>query len=76
VRNIRVAGGGELHLGRRYEPFTCAEVADDDKVVILREYLRRWKMEVGRFFDGVGADASDDEIRAIADRHPVFRVLP
>ena len=41
---------------------------------ILRAYLRRWKMEVGVFFDGVGPDASDDELRAIGDRHPVFRI--
>jgi deazaflavin-dependent oxidoreductase (nitroreductase family) len=74
VRNMRVVGGGELRIGRRYEPFTATEVPDDDKVTILREYLRRWKMEVGKFFDGVGADASDDELRAIAHRHPVFLV--
>ena len=37
-------------------------------------YLRRWKMEVGVFFDGVGPDATDEELRAIADRHPVFLV--
>ena len=72
VRNMRVAGGGELRIGRHLEPFTATEVADADKVTVLREYLRRWKMEVGVFFDGVGADASDDEILAIADRHPVF----
>src|SRR6476620_2356785 len=65
VRNMRVAGGGELRIGRHLEPFTVTEVADADKVTVLREYLRRWKMEVGVFFDGVGADASDDEILAI-----------
>ena len=47
-------------------------VADADKVDILRDYLRRWKMEVGVFFDGVGPDATDDELAAIAPGHPVF----
>jgi deazaflavin-dependent oxidoreductase (nitroreductase family) len=77
VRNLRVAGSGELRIGRRLEAFSATEVpADDDvKVAILREYLRRWKMEVGKFFDGVGPEASDDEIRAIAPRHPIFVIV-
>jgi hypothetical protein len=68
VRNLRVAGSGELRVGRRVEPFRATEIGDDDKVAILREYLRRWKMETGVFFEGVGPDASDEELRAIADR--------
>src|SRR4051812_24901523 len=74
VRNLEIAGTGELRVGRRVEEFRGVEVADADKVGILRDYLRRWKMEVGVFFDGVGADASDDEIAAIAPGYPVFRV--
>jgi len=74
VRNLRVAGSGELRLGRRVETFTAVEVADHDKVDVLREYLRRWKAEVGVFFGGIGADADDATIRAIAGDHPVFRI--
>lgn len=74
VRNFRVAGEGELVLGRRVERFTADELADDDKVAVLRAYLRRWKMEVGKFFDGVSADSSDDDLRRIAPEHPVFRI--
>jgi deazaflavin-dependent oxidoreductase (nitroreductase family) len=76
VRNLRVAQTGELRLGRRIEVFRAAEIADDDKTHILRSYLRHWKMEVGVFFDGVDDKASDEELRAIADRHPVFRIEP
>ena len=47
---------------------------DADKVNVLRGYLRRWKAEVGVFFDGVGPDSTDDQIRAIARKHPVFRL--
>jgi deazaflavin-dependent oxidoreductase (nitroreductase family) len=74
VRNMRVAGGGELHVGRRVEKFTATELPDADKPEILRAYLRRWKVEVGIFFDGVGPDAPDDQLLAIAPGYPVFRL--
>ena len=75
VRNLRVAGGGELRVGRRVDAFTFVEVPDTDKVPVLRAYLTLWKFEVGRFFDGVGPDATDSEISAIAVGYPVFRVI-
>jgi deazaflavin-dependent oxidoreductase (nitroreductase family) len=74
VRNFRVAGRGELVVGRRVEQFSAEELGDDDKVDVLRAYLRRWKFEVGRFFDGVSAESSDDDLRRIAPEHPVFRI--
>ncbi|SEG90029.1 deazaflavin-dependent oxidoreductase, nitroreductase family [Actinacidiphila yanglinensis] len=72
--NMRVAGGGRLLLGKRVEEFTATEVGDDDKPAVLRAYLKRWKAEVGVFFDGVGPDSSEQELRAIAPKHPVFRI--
>src|SRR5882724_6402382 len=74
VRNLRVAGNGELCLGKRVERFSAEEIADADKIELLRAYLNRWKWEVGAFFDGVGPKASDEEILAIAPKHPIFRV--
>jgi len=75
VRNLRAAGGeGNLLLGRRREPFHAIEVADAEKPAILREYLRRWKWEVGQFFGGVGPDSDDAELTRIAPDHPVFRL--
>jgi len=75
VRNLRAAGGqGELHLGRRVEPFRATELGDDAKPDVLRAYLKRWKMEIGVFFNGVGPDASDDKLREIAPGYPVFRI--
>ncbi|WP_236244602.1 nitroreductase family deazaflavin-dependent oxidoreductase [Streptomyces sp. CC210A] len=76
TRNMRAAGGGELHLGKQVQPFTAEEVGDDDKPAVLRAYLRRWKAEVGVFFGGAGPDSTDEELRAIAPRHPVFRITP
>jgi deazaflavin-dependent oxidoreductase (nitroreductase family) len=74
VRNMRVAGGGELRVGRRVEKFTATELADEQKPDVLRAYLRRWKLEIGVFFDGVGPDASDEQLLAIAPGYPVFRI--
>ncbi|MEV6390774.1 nitroreductase/quinone reductase family protein [Nocardia xishanensis] len=74
VRNLRVAGEGELRLGRKAQPFSATEVADADKVPVLRLYLEKWGWEVGRFFDGVTKDASDAELAAIAPGFPVFRI--
>jgi deazaflavin-dependent oxidoreductase (nitroreductase family) len=74
ARNIRVAGSGELQLGSRVEPIRVAELADADKLPLLRAYLKRWKFEVGMFFDGVGGDSPESELRRIAPDHPVFRI--
>jgi deazaflavin-dependent oxidoreductase (nitroreductase family) len=74
VRNLRARGEGRLLVGRRAEEFTATELTDDEKPPILREYLRRWKWEVGAFFAGVSADSTDDELRRIAPDHPVFRI--
>jgi deazaflavin-dependent oxidoreductase (nitroreductase family) len=76
VRNLRAAGEGELLLGRRRERFTATELADADKEPVLRAYLRRWKWEVGQFFDGVGPESSGEELSRIAPEHPVFLLSP
>lgn len=76
VRNIRASGAGELRVGRRTEAIRVTEVPDDEKPAILRAYLRRWKAEVGVFFQGVGPDANDEELRRIAPQYPVFRIQP
>jgi deazaflavin-dependent oxidoreductase (nitroreductase family) len=74
VRNLRATGEGRLLLGRRSESFTAVEVPDEQKVPILRAYLKAWKMEVGVFFDGVGPDSPEEQLRAAASKHPVFRL--
>ncbi len=75
VRNLRAVGTGELRLGSHAEPFRGRELGDDEKVPVLRAYLRKWKAEVGIFFEGTGPDSSDVQIRAIAPKHPAFEVL-
>lgn len=74
VRNMRAAHGGELRVGRRTEAFRAVELSDTDKPAVLREYVRKWKWEVGVFFDGIDGDSSDEQLLAIAPGFPVFRV--
>jgi deazaflavin-dependent oxidoreductase (nitroreductase family) len=76
VRNLRAAGVGELRIGRRVEPFRATEIDDDAKPAILRAYLKRWKWEVGVFFDGVDAKAPEERLRAMAPGYPIFRIEP
>ncbi|WP_280338989.1 nitroreductase/quinone reductase family protein [Nocardia neocaledoniensis] len=74
VRNLRVAGDGELRLGRKVETFTATEVPDAAKVPLLRLYLEKWGWEVGKFFEGVDKNADDEQLAAIAPGFPVFRL--
>ena len=80
VRNLRVAGEATLTVGRRSETVRATELDDEQdmaaKLPVLRAYLKAWAWEVGAFFEGVGADASDDELAAAASRHPVFVIAP
>jgi len=74
VRNMRVAGRGELRVGRRVREFTAVELPDAEKLPILRSYLEKWGWEVNQYFQGVTARSSDEEIIAAAPDHPVFRI--
>ena len=71
---MRVADEGSCESAGRPNAFRATEVADANKVPILRAYLKRWKAEVGVFFDGVSAASSDDDLLRIAPDHPVFQV--
>ncbi|MFE2143715.1 nitroreductase/quinone reductase family protein [Streptomyces sp. NPDC059456] len=75
VRNMRVAGGGELRVGRKVRTFSVTELTDPvEKAAVLRAYLEKWGWEVNRFFQGITAQSSDAELRAAAADHPVFRI--
>ena len=76
VRNLRAVGTGELRIGGKTEAFSATEVADDEKPAILRAYLKRWKFEVGVFFDGVDAKAPEEKLREIAPGYPIFHIEP
>jgi deazaflavin-dependent oxidoreductase (nitroreductase family) len=74
VRNLRVAGTGQLRVGRRVEDFRAEEVPDSDKVPILRAYVKRWRWEVGQFFKDLSKNPTDAELAAIAPTFPAFTI--
>ena len=78
MRNVRAGSEAELRLGSRRERVKLVEIPDTDplKIELLRVYLRKWAFEVGVFFEGVDANAADEDLKRIAPNHPVFRVLP
>ncbi|MCU1455788.1 MAG: hypothetical protein JWN46_3934 [Acidimicrobiales bacterium] len=76
VRNVRAAGRAELRVGRHVDVVAPVELADAEKPAIIREYLRRWKSEVGMFFEGIDENATDDQVLAIAPGFPVFALSP
>jgi deazaflavin-dependent oxidoreductase (nitroreductase family) len=74
ARNLRASRQGELRVGTRTQTFTAEELADSEKAVVLRAYLRKWRWEVGAFFAGVGPDTSESELLTEGRHHPVFRL--
>lgn len=74
VRNIRASGEGELRLGRKREVLRVEEVSGEAKLPIIKNYLVKWKWEAGQFFNGASDKSSDEELRAEAPNHPVFRI--
>ena len=75
VKNVRVNPEAKLIKGRTAETVTLTEITSpEQQVPLLRTYLEKWKWEVGAFFDGVGPEASDEELAKIAPDHPAFRI--
>jgi phenylacetate-CoA ligase len=84
VRNVRAAAG-RVVLGRRRR---CAavlvEVPPAERPAVIRAYLgrarrvgRSWgAANEARYYFGVAADPSAPELAAVADRYPVFRIVP
>jgi hypothetical protein len=76
VRNVRVAGGAGLRVGRRSEDVRLVELPVEQRVPVLRLYLARWGWEVGQFVEGLSKSSTDAELLAAAPGIPVFEVLP
>lgn len=74
VRNVRAAGGRVVLRRRRREQVRLEEVPVAERAPIIKAYL---KVAPGaRPHIPVRLDAPLEEFEAIADQHPVFRVVP
>jgi deazaflavin-dependent oxidoreductase (nitroreductase family) len=73
VRNARVAGEVQIARGRYRETLRVVEVAPDESVPVLRQYLR--EVPVTRAYFDVTLDSTDEQFLAEVPRHPVFRLV-
>jgi hypothetical protein len=84
VRNVRAAGG-RATLGRRQRrAVRLTELPEEQRPPVIRAYVLRWGRRPdargvaleSRYFFGVDPDLPDEQLRAVAPRHPVFVVRP
>ena len=75
VRNAEAAGEVHLERGSTRQRFRIRAVADREKLPVLRTYLDRFGRVVQRYFP-VPAGGPLEAFAAIAERYPVFELLP
>jgi len=83
VRNVRAAAGRAVIRRRTAHRVRLQELPPEKRPEVISEYLRRGLQRSGakatakqaRYYFGLNPDASVEEIRAIADYYPVFRVV-
>jgi deazaflavin-dependent oxidoreductase (nitroreductase family) len=75
TRNLRAAGTCTLRRGRSVVAYRATELADADKIPVLREYLRKWEWEVGAIMPvSISKSSTDAELLAAAPALPVFEL--
>jgi len=75
VRNAEAAGQVVLAKGRSRQAFRIRAVPNEEKPEILKAYLDRFRLTVQRYFP-LPAGSEPRAFRDIADRYPVFELLP
>jgi hypothetical protein len=74
VENVRASDGHATLRRRRRRPVHLVEVPPEQRAPILRRYVE--KVPGGRPHIPVAKDAPVADFAAVADRYPVFEVLP
>ena len=72
VKNLRKQKSGQLQYGGHITDFSATELPDQDKLTILRAYLKRWWSVARPLTPITSPDASDDEFVKAEPLHPVF----
>ena len=75
ARNAQATGQVTLRRGAKATAFDVKLVPQAERAPLLADYLGRHAGSVQRFFS-VPKDAPVEAFTAIADRHPVFELLP
>lgn len=82
VKNLRRSGWGILTKGTRSERITVAPVAPEKRAPILQAFVRQMEHmggdasgPSGHFAFSVGPDEPLEAFAAIANHHPVFRIV-
>ena len=75
VRNAEAAAEVVLKRGASRRRFRIRAVPDEQKPEMLKAYLDRFKLAVQRYFP-VPAGSEARAFRDVADRYPVFELLP
>ena len=75
VRNAKAAGEISLLRYWRRQTFQVRPIPNEGKPEILKAYLDRFRLTVQRYFP-VRAGSKPAVFVAVADRYPVFELLP
>lgn len=83
VRNVHAASGHAVIRRRGTHRVRLEEVPPRDRAEVIAAYLRRATERSGaesaakqaRFYFGLDVDPSLDQIKAIVDHYPVFRIV-
>lgn len=75
VRNAEAAGEIALKRGTKRKKYRVRVVPNEEKPEILKAYLDRFKLTVQQYFP-VGAGSNPTAFAEIAERYPVFELLP
>jgi deazaflavin-dependent oxidoreductase (nitroreductase family) len=75
ARNAVHAGEVVLKRGRSRTTYRTRLTGDEERPVVLRAYLERFRSTVQRYFS-VQAGAPIEAFAAIASQHPVFELTP
>lgn len=82
VRNVRAADGKAVIRRRGAREIRLVELPPEERAEIIAEYLRVGRVRSGdkaaakqaRFYFGLDPNPSLDDIRAVVDYYPVFRI--
>ncbi|HVN89392.1 MAG TPA: nitroreductase/quinone reductase family protein [Candidatus Binataceae bacterium] len=74
VRNAEASSRVTLKKGSSRQDYRVVPIGDEDKPMLLKEYLERFKTTVQRYFP-VPAGSPSGSFRPVAKEYPVFELI-